>query len=118
MAVSPEIWAPELDALIAAPEQHKLLMENEFVRVLETRIEPGQRTPIHTHCWPCTNYILSGSHFIRRDDKGEVLLDSKQRNVVLSAGQAIWSAPLPPHSFENVGDTPVHLISVEMKIKA
>ncbi len=31
----PEQWPDELDALIAAPQHHKLLLENEFVRVLD-----------------------------------------------------------------------------------
>ena len=31
-------WPEELDAMVAAPQQHKLLMENEFVRVIATLI--------------------------------------------------------------------------------
>ena len=44
-------WPPELDALIAAPKQHRLLLENDRVRVLDTEIAPGDRTPVHTHRW-------------------------------------------------------------------
>jgi quercetin dioxygenase-like cupin family protein len=55
---SPE-WPDELDALVAAPAHHKLLFENERVRVLETRIAAGDRTPVHTHRWPAALYILS-----------------------------------------------------------
>ncbi len=40
------------DAVAAAPHHHKLLMENETVRVLETRIAPGERTAVYTHQWP------------------------------------------------------------------
>ena len=36
-----ESWPDELDALVAAPQHHTLLFENEFVRVLDTRIAPG-----------------------------------------------------------------------------
>ncbi len=42
-------WQPDLDALIASPEHHRLLFENEFVRVLEVRINPGETTNTHTH---------------------------------------------------------------------
>ncbi|MBS1640593.1 MAG: hypothetical protein JSR12_11100 [Bacteroidetes bacterium] len=49
------IWAKELDALIAAPQHHKLLFENEWVRVLDTNIPAGEilmYIPINTllHC--------------------------------------------------------------------
>jgi quercetin dioxygenase-like cupin family protein len=45
-------WPRELDALIAAPGSHRLLFENDRVRVLEVVIEPGAREPEHTHRWP------------------------------------------------------------------
>ena len=35
-------WASSLDALIAAPEFHTVLLENERVRVLQVRIRPGE----------------------------------------------------------------------------
>jgi len=34
-------WPDELDALIAASEHHAVLLENEFVRVLDTKVDPG-----------------------------------------------------------------------------
>jgi quercetin dioxygenase-like cupin family protein len=44
-------WPDELDALNAAPQYHALLFENEAVRVLDTRVPPGQMVPPHTHRW-------------------------------------------------------------------
>ena len=44
-------WPDSLDALTAAPESHRLLFENDAVRVLETRIAPGETTLLHTHRW-------------------------------------------------------------------
>jgi hypothetical protein len=52
-------WSDELDALTAAPAHHKLIMENDFVRVLDTYISPGDITPIHTHRNPASLYIIS-----------------------------------------------------------
>jgi len=67
-----EIWAwpDSLDALVAAPEFHSLLLENDDVRVLETRIGPGETVPVHTHRWPSVLYTLSTGHFVRRDGEG------------------------------------------------
>jgi mannose-6-phosphate isomerase-like protein (cupin superfamily) len=108
-------WPAELDALIAAPDHHKLLMENEHVRVLETKINPGETVPVHTHQNPSTNYFFSWSDCIRRDDNGEILFDSCIAGVSVEPGATTWQAPLPPHTLENVGDCPIHLISVELK---
>ena len=55
---------------------------------------------------------------MRRDEAGKVLLDSKASGIKLEPGQASWSAPLPLHTLENVGDGPLHLISVEIKTQA
>jgi quercetin dioxygenase-like cupin family protein len=63
-------WSGTLDALVAAPAHHHLLLENERVRVLETRIEPGDATPVHTHRWPNVQYVLSGADFVRYDAEG------------------------------------------------
>lgn len=108
-------WPEELDAMVAAPNHHRLLLENEKVRVIEARIEPGDTVPIHTHRWPSTHYVLSWSDFVRRDDKGTVVLDTRQAGLNVEPGSALWSTALPPHSLENVGDAPLHIISVEVK---
>lgn len=112
--VKNELWPTELDALTAAPENHKLLFENDRVRVLDTFIRPGQTTPLHTHCWPATLYILSAGDFIRRDESGAITLDSRSSQP-LSTGSALWIPPLPPHTLENVGNTEIHIIAVEIK---
>ena len=107
-------WPDSLDALTAAPQHHRLLMENDRVRVLEALIPPAERTAVHTHRWPAVQYICSFSHFIRRDADGRITLDSRTQPP-LAEGAALWSEPLPPHSAENVGDKPLRVIVVELK---
>jgi hypothetical protein len=104
-----------LDALTAAPEHHHLLMENEFVRVLETRIEPGDVVPLHTHPYPAAGYVLAWSDVIRRDANGTVTFDSKEAGVRMEPKTSCWLPSLGPHTLENVGDRPVHIICVELK---
>jgi hypothetical protein len=104
----------DLDALVAAPQHHTLLFENQAVRVLDTRVPRGHTVPLHTHCWPGTLYLLSWSDFIRRDAEGSILLDS--RTLPRPAhGSAFWSAAMPPHTLENIGASDLHLISIELK---
>lgn len=105
-------WPAELDALVAAPRHHRLLLENEQVRVLDAEIAPGERTPLHTHCWPAVHYIVSWSDFVRRDADDATLVDTRGREP---ASGALWSPPLGPHSLENVGPRPIRVISVELK---
>ena len=108
-------WPEELDAMIAAPKHHKLLLENESVRVLDTCIPPGERTEVHTHKWPATYYVISWSDFIRYDDTGNVMFDSRNHEKQLDAGTAVWTEPLLPHSLENCGTKEIRVISVEIK---
>jgi hypothetical protein len=108
-------WPDSLDALVAAPAHHRLLFENEYVRVLDTRIAPGERTPVHTHRWAATHCVLSWSDFVRRDADGAVLVDTRNAATAPTPPTALWGEALPPHSLENVGTAPIHIISTELK---
>jgi hypothetical protein len=63
-------WPESLDALVAAPAHHFLVVENDRVRVLYTVIPPGDIVPLHTHRWPAVLYVEHWSDFIRRDQQG------------------------------------------------
>ena len=108
-------WPDALDALQAAPEHHTLLFENAAVRVLDTRIPPGHRTPVHTHRWPSVLYILSWSAFVRRDATGKTTLDSRTVPQLSTPPTVLWSPPLTAHSLENVGAGDLHVVSIELK---
>ena len=110
-------WPPELDAVIAAPDHHTVLLENDYVRVLDTRIEPGDTTPVHTHRWPSVYHVLSLGDCVRRDGDGNVLMDTRLKPMGPTP-KALWSEPLPPHTLENVGDVAIHVVSVEIKGQA
>ena len=106
-------WPAALDALTAAPRHHTLLLENERVRVLDTHIAPGETVPLHTHRWPAVLHILSWGDFIRRDQNRNVTLDT--RTLASPPASIVWSAPLPPHTLENVGTSEIRVITVELK---
>jgi hypothetical protein len=105
-----------LDAMSAAPDHHSILLENDQVRVLDTKVAPGDRTPVHAHEWPAALYVLSWSDFVRRDAQGKVLADSRDRPAP-TLGSGLWIEPLPPHSVENVGSADLHIIAVEVKVQ-
>jgi hypothetical protein len=51
---------------------------------------------------------------IRRDADGLPIADSRGIAKV-PRESALWSGPLPPHTLENVGDSELRAISVELK---
>ena len=108
-------WPDSLDALVAAPKHHTLLLENERVRVLDTRVAAGETTPVHTHRWPSVMYIVCWGDYVRRDGDGNVVLDTRVTPKKLDPGTVVWYAPLPPHSLENVGTSEIHVVAVELK---
>jgi quercetin dioxygenase-like cupin family protein len=108
-------WLDSLDAMIAATEHHEVLLENERVRVLDSRIKPGDTVPVHTHRWASVLYILGTSDFVRYDNEGNAVFDSRTNESSIEAGTVMWSPPLRAHSVENVGDTEIRVVSVELK---
>jgi hypothetical protein len=108
-------WPDSLDALIAAPAHHSLLLEDHRVRVLRTSIPPGDVVPLHTHRWGGIAYVESSCHFVRRDERGNVLFDSRQVGELPVAPFVQWLQPLPPHTVENLGTAEISILIVEIK---
>jgi len=50
--LDPSTWDPALDAVIAAPRHHKVLFENQNLRVIEVTLEPNDEEPVHHDRWP------------------------------------------------------------------
>jgi quercetin dioxygenase-like cupin family protein len=108
-------WPDELDAVIAAPDFHVVLFEDDRVRVLDGRVPAGATVPLHTHRWGGVLYILGSSDFVRRGPDGQVLVDTRGSGSRPVVGSAVWGAPLTPHSLENVGREEFRTLTVEMK---
>ena len=108
-------WPESLDAVASAPEHHRVLFENEHVRVLDTRVPPGGRVLLHTHKWPSVVYTISSGDFVRSDADGNTTLDTRSANLTVEPGSAMWLPPLEPHAIENVGPTEMRAVTVELK---
>lgn len=104
-----------LDAMAAAPDHHDVVLENDHVRVLDTRLGPGEQTPLHEHAWPAVLHVMSWSDFVRVDAGGNVILDSRAAGMSPAPGAILWGAPLAPHSVRNVGDGELRVIAIELK---
>lgn len=96
------------DALKAAPKAYKLLMENERVRVLDIRLTPGQKAPMHNHPNDHVIYVINGAK-VRLTSS-----DGKKNEFDLKAGQTIWMEA-GSHEAENIGSTVGHNLAIELK---
>jgi hypothetical protein len=107
-------WPQETDALLAAPSSHRVLLENNHVRVLDVVIEPGAREPEHTHQAPSVMIIDSPAR-IRYYAGGALKFESQARPDAPSSPRARWMEPEGPHSVENIDQHRYHAIRVELK---
>ena len=57
---------------------------------------------------------MSFGHFIRRDEKGEILFDSRSGDPP-KVPCAQWMQPLPPHTVENLGPLEISTLIIELK---
>lgn len=113
---NPANWPKNQDAVIAAPNNHKILLENDKVRVLEVTLLPGEKEPVHHHQWPGVLYIQTAGDFIDYDGEGKVIFDTRSLKTPLTFPMTMYKEPEAPHAVENLSKTiTIKLIRVEMK---
>jgi quercetin dioxygenase-like cupin family protein len=97
------------DPVKVDPKHYKVEFENDQVRVLHIKYAPGEKSVMHEHPDSVAVFLT--------DQKAKFTYpDGKSEEVATKAGQTIWIKG-GPHLPENVGDTPLELILVEMKGK-
>lgn len=95
-----------LDPVATNPEHYRVVFENDRVRVLEYTDRPGERTTPHDHP---DSVMVTLSGFRRRLHGSE-----STRDVELPPGLTGW-LPAQQHAGENIGETPTHVVFVELK---
>ena len=105
----------ELDGPVAAPDHHRVVFENERVRVVETVIRAGETAPLHTHLIPHLLIVSSGSQLVRRDVAGVVLVDTRDGDPASTIRPYAWNDGIGPHTLENVGADDIVATAVELK---
>ncbi len=95
------------DIVKIAPEQHEVLFENDQIRMLKVTVKPGDKVPMHTNP-ENVNYILqSGTLRFTKPD-------GSTQDIEITKGQVI-PAPVGSHAVENIGNTEVQAVGVELK---
>ena len=90
-----------------APKGHRILLENDRVRVLEVRIKPGETTEMHGH--PANVVYALSSARVRFS-----FPDGSSREVGIKEGDIVWSDG-GWHDVANIGTTDDLGIIVELK---
>ena len=88
-------------------DKYKVILENDRVRVLEYRDNPGGQTAQHRH----PAFVL---YTLTPFTRELTLPDDKVLRRDFKAGEAFWSEA-QTHVGKNVGTTPTHIIMIEMK---
>ncbi|MEU1283583.1 hypothetical protein [Kitasatospora sp. NPDC005856] len=95
------------DAVQVAPDVYRVLFENDRVRLLEARLQPGAATALHHHR-DYLVYNLADGQASFTDESGETT------DVPLVAGETMWF-PAVDHSTHNTGGTEVRSLLFELK---
>src|SRR4026208_2156795 len=95
------------DPVKVAPKNVKVVFENNRVRVLEVRIKPGEKIPMHSHP---THLVYTLSDF-----KGKYSSpDGESTLIVGKTGAWSWTEAIT-HDSENVGTTEIHAFAIELQ---
>jgi hypothetical protein len=112
---NPASWPDALDAVVAAPQNHKVVLENERVRVLEVTVRPGEKEPLHMHRMPSVMYVMAEDNIRDYDAEGKLLYDSRRDKPPGKTPYTVWMEPQAPHFVENLSKKPLRLLRVELK---
>jgi hypothetical protein len=99
------------DAVVAAPSEHRVLFENDDVRVLDVVLPPHTKEPPHTHAWP-------GFFYIEQAEPMRYFTPAVSEPHVIDFPAKLKIVPVAPeglHWVENEGDAPMHFVRFELK---
>ena len=96
-----------LDPLLLAPENYKLLLENDQVRVFDVHIRPGEKLRLHAN-GPSVIYVFNDGRLQHTYEDGTTVVKTAV------SGSLIWDEA-ETHETTNVGDTDIHSLKIELK---
>ncbi|MUP47222.1 hypothetical protein E0K83_15890 [Gramella sp. BOM4] len=98
------------DAVKIDPAHYSVELENDQVRVLRIKYQPGDESKMHTHPEGVAVFLTDHSAKMKTGNGSEMQLDG-------NAGDVLW-VDRAQHQPQNVGDNPFELIQVELKNNA
>ncbi len=96
-----------IDPIESSPDNYRVLLENEHVRMLEMILPAGESDNEHSHPDECVYFITGGKARIA-DGNGETM------EAELPDGATMWH-PAWTHTVTNTGETEIRAVIVESK---
>lgn len=100
---------PANPASLVGVTGHKILFENERVRVYRLVLEPGQSTGMHTHELSGLGVAVSAGEIEIESTDGE------RQSVKLQPGEFRWHTGQLTHSIKNVSSTRFEAVDIEWR---
>jgi len=101
---------PERDPVKVDPEHHRVEFENDQVRVVRFRLEPGRKTALHEHALPRVTVYLTDQSVHTTLANGRGTSFTNKAGAVTRGGRAV-------HAERNSGKDPFEVIFVELKTR-
>ena len=103
----PQAADDPLDSLKVCAATQRLILENQFVRVIDDQIPVGATEPMHRHRHGVVVYLGNYTNEQTTQDGKKALQERKSET-------AQWSEATV-HTVKNIGKTPSHAIRIELK---
>jgi predicted metal-dependent enzyme (double-stranded beta helix superfamily) len=106
------------DAVVAAPSSHRILMEDDKIRVLRVEVAPGATEPVHDHRWPSVMYFEQPQPITYINYK---LVDGRPVEIerfdapAFEVSQTVRGVPEGLHAVMNRGSAPFIAVRFEFK---
>ena len=91
-------------AMAASPANHRVLLEDDEVRVLEVTVQPGERENLHHHRWPSIMVVLARPDYRNFDAEGNEIPPSGGTPSSPALPRAVRLPPQKMHAIEVAAD--------------
>ena len=116
-------WPDAMDSINAAPKNHKVLFENDHVRLLEVAVQPGETENMHGHKYPSVFMMDAPQPRVANQNLEEDAAEANRPRPPRPSqdGEAQYptcramTTPQAPHQVTNTESFPQHFYRMEFK---
>ncbi|WP_375421886.1 hypothetical protein [uncultured Sphingomonas sp.] len=116
-----EAQTAQFDAVAAAPKSHRVLMEDDKIRVLRVEVAPGATEPVHDHRWPSVMYFEQPqpiTYVAYKLVDGRPVETERIDAPAFEVSQTVRGEPEGLHAVTNRGTKPFVAVRIEFKDQA
>lgn len=106
------------DAVAAAPNSHRVLLEDDKTRVLRVEVAPGATEPVHDHRWPSVMYFEQPqpiTYITYKLVNGKPVETDRFDAPSFAMSKTVRSEPEGLHAVMNRGSAPFVAVRIEFK---